>query len=166
MAKPQAIRVPSDDCLVEVAGEQFAVHEGEWVEVLPIMKARDMQALNALGSVGDRMAVAQGDPTEALQISEILDSAFADVAELLAERVRAWSWTDMDGVPLPQPKGDPEVITQLTTDEMFYLVGLVRGDGLAQRKKDLSAWQTTSSDSAPVPIQSASDSVLSRMPAI
>lgn len=166
MAKPQPIRVPADDCLVTVGDEQYAVHEGEWVEVLPVLKARDMQALNALSTVGDRMAVAQGDANESVQVAEILDGAFADVAALLADRVRAWNWTDMDGMPLPQPYGRVDVITSLTTDEMFYLVTLVRGDGIAQRKKDSAVWQTTYSDSAPAPIPNGSASVHSLTPAI
>ena len=129
--KPMSRRIPSDDCLFTLDGESYAIHAGEWVDVFPVLTIADTQALTSLQAIGDQLAIAEGDSSALLSV---MGTHFDTICAMLARRILAWNWTDMSGVPMPQPKGAPQVIADLSLDEMTYLIALVRGDAPADRK--------------------------------
>lgn len=55
--------------------------------------------------------------------------------ELAAECVFAWNWVDDDGKPLPQPAGNPDILTQLTMAE-FKFLGEAMNKSMSIEKKD------------------------------
>ncbi len=131
MAKIPSKRVPSDDCLVRVGrkiegekieeeGIAYNVHEGEWIEVIPVGSLRQYFALS-------RLATAGGD-------AQKLEASLDEICEQVAERVTGWNWTDMGGNPLPQPYKSPDAIKALTEDELLYLITAVQGETPGQRK--------------------------------
>ena len=48
-------------------------------------------------------------------------------ASIIAEHVVEWNWVDNDGEPLPQPKDDPSVVDELTSDEYKRLSEIILG---------------------------------------
>ena len=124
-------RVPSDDCLLypnktytagenggprtlEGRGEGVVVHEGEWIEIVPMA-----QMLQYLG-------LEQED-----------NESFLLVCEGMSKRLVRWKWTDMVGEPYPQPFRNPAALRALEDDELTYLIGLFRsGEAESQVKKD------------------------------
>lgn len=91
-------RVPSE----EVQGE------GTWVEVLSL-KYGESKALQR------EVAAATSDAEKAL-ISE----------RLIQRHILAWNWTDDEGTPLLPPKQKPEVVDELTADEMVFLANCLK----------------------------------------
>ena len=88
-------RVPSDDCLVYVGrviegdkitnqGKGYAVHEGEWVETLPVATVAEAIAISRMLNVTIK---------QVNKIAEGLDQ----ICEGLAKRIIGWNWTDNDG---------------------------------------------------------------------
>lgn len=141
MGKIPGKRVPSDDCVVHVGqvirdgkiaeqGQPYPVHEGEWVEVLPIATVREAMAVAALqGFAGKKpdemMNGAMGSAA----------SALSGLCEALSERILAWNWTDNTGEPLPSPYHKPDVIKGLSNDEVAWLVATAySGESPGQRK--------------------------------
>ncbi len=124
-------RVPSDDCLLypnktyEVGedgaprelkdrGEGVVVHEGEWVEIVPMASM-----LQYLGL--------EEDSNEALDL----------VCEGMSKRLVRWNWTDIVGDEYPQPFRNPAALRALEDDELSYLILLFRsGETEAQAKND------------------------------
>jgi hypothetical protein len=111
-------RIPSDECVVRVGavyendqlvhpGEPYPVHEGEWVEILPIMTVMEVMALTRL--------------RKGVESDTDFDQAFGDLCKELSLRVVKWNWTDMMNEPMPQPFQRPDVIARLTTDELLWL---------------------------------------------
>jgi hypothetical protein len=41
--------------------------------------------------------------------------------DLLSRQVVGWNWANADGVPFALPKDDPEVLDELTEDELVFL---------------------------------------------
>jgi hypothetical protein len=135
MAKPTAITVPSDDCVVTIGGKPYNVHEGETVTLVETAPTiRDQQALLAFHMLGPKVAAAEGDPEELQAILPLLDRALEDVCAMLAERVVDWTWTNDRGRPLPKPDGTGEPFKALRDDEVMYLIEVVKGESPAARK--------------------------------
>lgn len=137
--KVPVIRVPSDDCMVNVGrvvedgtikeeGAGYAVHKGEYVEVMPVMSMRESLVLARLSRT-----VVDGELD-----ADMLDAALTALCVELARRVRAWDWTDNDGVALTQPHNDPDVIEALSTDEVLWLVTAAQGETQEARKNGSS----------------------------
>lgn len=124
MAKPQPIRIPSDDCVITVRGRDYRVHEGEWVDIIPITTVADARAYTILQQLQGDLEAAAGDEEAQAEITRIGSEQMAVLTASLAQRIVAWSWTDMHSNPLPQPAGNPEMLMSLSTAELFYLVGL------------------------------------------
>lgn len=57
----------------------------------------------------------QENPTEVLSMLDRF-------GEILSQLLVAWNWTDGEGDPLPQPKKNPDVIGELTIDELMWLM--------------------------------------------
>jgi len=116
------VRIPSDGCTVSLGrtlkdgkidnpGIPHKVHLGEHIEVLPTLAMSEYIALARVRQCG--IGGATVDEMEANLNRLCLE---------LSKRVIAWDWTDMMGQPYPQPYGHPEVLAQLTTDELVYLM--------------------------------------------
>lgn len=124
-------RLASDDCLVHVgrkiadgkiinAGTPYAVHLGEWIEVMPV------------ASIGQLLALVQlqaemNDPARAVH-------AFEELCRQVANKILAWNWTGLDDMPLAQPHNNVEVIKSLSDDELAWLVRAIGGETPGERK--------------------------------
>ncbi len=129
MAKIPARRVSSDDCAVHVGrkiegkkitdpGIEYKVHEGEWVDVIPMAAVRQYLAIRDLQSGKEAQ----------------MEGGLDKLCIQLAERVTAWNWKDNEGAALPQPYHNPAVLQQLTEDELLWLFTAVLGETLGERK--------------------------------
>ncbi len=150
MAKPQPVRVPSDDCVVTVKGTSYHVHEGEWVELLPGLSVGDYESFHAFAGVQVQMAAVKGEADEGLKTIGILADTFGKAVPLVKSRLVAWNWTDMRGEPLPQPHAEPSPLWRLDEAEIAYLIQVITGTNEAAEKNASSPSETTSSDTAPL----------------
>tara|TARA_Y100000310_G_scaffold317685_1_gene370839 strand:+ start:16601 stop:17035 length:435 start_codon:yes stop_codon:yes gene_type:complete len=123
--------VESDDCVVaigrKVSGDRIVdegaahhVHEGEWVDIIPVGAMTQYIAL-------DKLRRALTNPNQ-----DGLANSMESLCRSIASRVMAWNWTDMKGMPLPPPTS--EVIQELAEDEIIYLVNAIQGETVAERK--------------------------------
>lgn len=139
-------RIASDDCIVHVGrqidleskqitneGTSYAVHEGEWIEVLPIGSIRKYLALMQLSQ-----SVQDQDPAT-------LESALDRLCHEVAERVLDWNWTGMDGQLLPKPYRNTEVMRGLCEDELIWLAMATQGESVGEKKSDMTPSQGISS---------------------
>ena len=148
MGKPASVRVPSDDFVVEIGGEPFHTHEGEWVEVLPQVLVHDMQQLLRLSRLQAEIDALGGEDGGGAVLA-LLDATYADICQTLAARIVDWSWTDDAGRLLPKPDGTPEPFQRLAPPELEYLVLVLQRDHPAARGKGSNGSPTTSSATAP-----------------
>lgn len=136
--KVKTLRILSDDCVVYIGrkivggevseqGEPNYPHKGEWLEVLPI------ESIEGYLAVGSIAAIANEEIPDNEKILA-MDKAVERLGLELARRVVAWNWTDWMGIPLPEPYGNPDLFRSLSTDELMYLQGAVRGETPGERK--------------------------------
>lgn len=156
-------------------GEWYAVHEGEWVEMLPrrtFAEIREFQRFRKLSADLDALRPAPGDDsTEAMQaliaMRDTQSAAFLELCEYLAARVVRWTWTGPLGAPLvpwndeyedPETHerkacaritGDVRAIERLDAGEIYYLLDVKQGEPPAEKKDFLADSATTSSASTP-----------------
>lgn len=134
MAKPKGITIPSDDCLVTVGGEKYAVHEGETVTLVPGLNVEAMAAIRKLTSFQPQVDAAEGEDNEGARVFEIAESAMVSICRALAPRILGWTWTDLTGRPLPQPDGTPDRLMALESEELAWLIAACKGETPAARK--------------------------------
>lgn len=48
--------------------------------------------------------------------------------DMIQRHLVEWNWVDDGDVPLPQPKTNPEVVDELSTDEVTFLANLLTGE--------------------------------------
>jgi hypothetical protein len=169
-------RIPSDDFEMKSPedGEWYAVHAGEWVEMLPrrtFAEIKEYQRFSQLSADLVALQPAEGDLTpEAVtsrtEMRAVQQAAFTELCEFLADRVVRWTWTgptgrplvpwndeyqDAEGQTLPCARldGDPKVIERLDAAEIYYLLNVEQGETPADRKNGSAASPTTTSDSLP-----------------
>ena len=162
MAKPALRRVASDDCVITIDGEACSLHEGEWVEVRSGMTVEAIGSIHSLAAMAPKLAELEGEDGEAARRWAIMHDSFGEAIQLLSSRLVAWTWTDDDGEPLPQPRRNPDALRSLRLEEIYYLVAVVRGESPAEKKGDTAPSPITSSDSGPQPIPMTSSSARSR----
>lgn len=120
-------KIESDDCVVYVGrvvedgeikeeGEAYHVHEGEWVELLPVRSLAELITLSDMVT----------NSAESLRT----------LCQELSQRVISWTWTGMDNVPLAQPYGNPAVIEKLTDDEVLWLLDAAKGKETSAARKN------------------------------
>jgi hypothetical protein len=124
VSKPAPQRIPSDDCALEIGGETFHPHEGEWVELLPVRLVGDAKLLVKIIAVAGDLEALQGDSAG---ITARMAEHFDEGVAFVRPRLVAWNWTDLRGVPLAQPREDPGVLHQLAAEELWYLVAVIQG---------------------------------------
>jgi len=132
--KIPATKVLSDECFISTgqviedgeiidAGTPYYVHQGEWVEVMPVLTVKEVMQLSRLQN-GSNNPEALGDNLTALCVE-------------LSHRLVAWNWTDLMGEPMEQPFNRPDVLEGLSSDELMWLVSATSGSETADaRKKD------------------------------
>ena len=133
-------RCPSDTCRVFIGEAAYAVHEGEWVDIIPALSIEEVILLSSMEGV------AQSPDPQAAQ------RAFEGFCQHLSRRLVAWNWTDLVGQPLPPPFGAPEVLARLTADELLWLVQASRHqEEDRERKNGSGPSPSTFSAAAPSP---------------
>ena len=126
-------RVPSDDCVVHIGrvieddkivsnGTPYNIHEGEWVDVIPVLTMRQYIEVNKLAT-----ALPEANPKD-------LEAALNKICHDVANRLVAWNWTGMKKEKLPPPS--EEVLRDLTEEELLYLVTVCQGESPGERKND------------------------------
>ena len=130
--KIPAIKIPSDQCAINVGqvivdgevtdpGTAYYVHEGETVEMMPVLTVREVMQLSKL----------QLAATDTGSLGESLN----ELCQELSHRIIAWDWTDLSGEPLEQPFKRPDVLVGLSSDELLWLVNAASGQETAEDRK-------------------------------
>ena len=135
-------KVLSDACAINVGqvvedgeitspGTPYYVHEGEWVEVMPVMTVREVMNLSRL----------QNNSGE----GSTLGQSLTDLCQELSRRVIKWNWTNLMGEKMEQPYNRPDVLEGLSSEELLWLVNASGGgEDAEERKKDLETLEDTS----------------------
>lgn len=147
MAKPPTRQVPSDDCVIEVDGKEYKVHEGEWVRVLSSFAVGSLKLMQRVNELKSQMDALEDD--EATQKIIVMGDTVDELINVLQSRVVEWTWTDDLETPLPQPLNNPDAFRPLRLVELFYLALVVRGDSPAEQGNGSAPSQTTSSATRP-----------------
>ena len=133
--KIPAVKVLSDECSINVGqvvedgeitdpGIPHFVHKGEWVEVLPVLSVKEVMNIARL----------QSSATD----SSKLDENLTNICKELCRRVVSWNWTNLMGEPMEQPYNRPDVLEELTSEELMWLMTAAgAGEPADARKKDL-----------------------------
>ena len=140
--KIPTIKVNSDECALNIGqviedgeivepGTPHYIHEGEWVEVLPMMTVREVMQISKLQN-------ASGDSVN-------LGDNLSGLCKELSQRVIAWNWTDIMGEPLEQPYKRPDILEGLASEELMWLMSATgQQESADERKKDLEKSGNTS----------------------
>ena len=150
--KIAGVLYPSDDCaimlgrtidagVITAPGEANYVHVGETVTMIP---AASMREVIAIGQMARGSVELQSDELDASKVADLSGDASDKLCEALAKRITAWTWTDNFHRPLPQPFGNPEVLQDLTSDEIFYLIRVAQGEPESERKNGSRPSEATS----------------------
>lgn len=121
--KIPTISIPSDDCVVHTGqiiedgedgkpvivyeGNPYYLHKGEHVECSPVTSVGEYIAISRLTGV---------DGTEGM------GERLWDVCVALAQTILGWNWTDNASQPLEQPFQNPKVFTNLSNEELLWLL--------------------------------------------
>ena len=138
--KIPAKKILSDECSINIGrvieneeivdeGQDYFIHKGEWVEIVPVMSVKEVLQLSRLQNTVD------GQFGNSLQ----------ELCVQLSKRILAWNWTDLSGEPLPQPFNHPEILEDLSSDELLWLVNATGvSESADDRKKDSGQLELTS----------------------
>ena len=145
--KIPTVKVPSDECAINIgqviedgevgeAGTPHYVHIGEWVEIMPVMAVKEVRQLSRLQRGSD-------DPSG-------LGESLSQLCKELSKRIISWNWTDLVGEVMAQPYNRPDVLEELSSDELLWLVNASGvQEGADARKKDSGSLANTSLVTAP-----------------
>lgn len=149
MRKPEAVEIPSDDCVLTIGGVTFAPHEGEAVWVRPGMTVGELRLLREIQGLQVKIAALADEDEDGVRRIAAMDDAFGSAVAFLRDRLVRWTWTDDAGAPYAQPRDDPAILERLRIEEIFYLVGAVNGANPGQQKNVSRPSQIMSWDTAP-----------------
>ena len=152
--KIPATKVPSDECFISIGqviedgeivdpGKPHYVHQGEWVEILPVMTVKEVMQISKLQNAGE----------DGFRLGENLTALCGE----LARRVIRWNWTGLMGEKLEQPYGRPDVLEQLSSEELMWLMTATgTQESPDERKKGSAQSEPTSlaEASSQAPLQS------------
>lgn len=113
-------RVPSDECTVAVDGQTYHPHRDQWVELYAIQAVGEQLAASAMAQHGAAINAATTDE-DRTAAAAAADASFDELCSYLADRIVAWTWTDLRGRPLPDP-GSPATYRRLQSDEITWLM--------------------------------------------
>lgn len=91
--------------------------KSSWVTIASMVVADQRKALKELAKI---------EASEATG-TDLTIANFEAGVRMMKTHVREWNWVDDDGNPLSLPKDDPEVLEQLTDDEVAFLTKCIRG---------------------------------------
>ena len=141
--KIPASRIKSDECAINIgqvvedgevinAGVPHYIHQGEWVDILPVMTVKEVVNLSRLQVSGS--------------VPGVLGQNFTELCRELSRRIIGWNWTDLMGNDLEQPYDRPDVLEQLSSDELLWLVSATTNqESPNERKKGSRQSANTSS---------------------
>jgi hypothetical protein len=122
-------RIESDECVIYTGrvidvdtreiteqGTPHYVHVGEWVELIPCQSLKELIALQ--------------------DIQDNASGSLKTLCDELSKRVTDWNWTGIDGEALPQPYKAPDVLEGLITDELMWLLSVVKGGETSDTRKN------------------------------
>jgi len=153
--KIPAVKVKSDECSISIGqviedgeitnpGTPYFVHQGEWVEILPVITVAEVMNISRLQNAASDTAS--------------LDQNLSDLCKELAKRIIAWNWTDLMGEPMEQPFNRPDVLERLASEELMWLMTASSSQESAdERKKDSKKSADTSLEMALNPTMSPSE---------
>ena len=145
--KIPAVRVASDDCNINIGqvmedgeitvpGTPYHVHVGEWVEVMPVIAVKEVMQLSRLQRGGTENGA--------------LGESLGQLCQELSKRLLAWNWTDLTGEKMEQPYNRPDILENLSADELLWLVNASGvQEGTDTRKKGSNNLANTSLVTAP-----------------
>ena len=145
--KIPTVKVPSDECAISIGqviedgeivepGTPHYVHIGEWVEIMPVMAVKEVMQLSRLQRGND-------DPNG-------LGDSLSQLCQELCKRIISWNWTDLVGEVMAQPYNRPDVLEELSSDELLWLVNASGvQEGADARKKGSNNLANTSLVTAP-----------------
>jgi hypothetical protein len=123
-------RVASDDLVVDIDGEEYHIHKGEYVVFTRKISMADYRLFLRMQGLRGR-----ADDPDDYEASAELDELFGQVCERRAAVVLEWTWHGPDGKPYPEPTAG--VIEDLMNEEFWWL--LANYTGPAEVPKNLSA---------------------------
>ena len=153
--KIPTVKVKSDECSISLGqviedgeitnpGTPYFIHQGEWVEILPVITVAEVMNIS-------RLQNAASDTTS-------LDQNLSDLCKELSKRVIAWNWTDLMGEKMEQPYNRPDVLERLASEELMWLMTASSSQESAdERKKDSKKSADTSLEMALNPTMSPSE---------
>lgn len=126
--RPEPRRISLDRMPSIVEGEVRYYHEGEWLEVTPLVTTRttritlELMAREFGPKFDDRkITEAEDDEERVSGIKELLGIRQANVV-MLSQLVVRWNVTRvMDGKALPDPADNPEAFDDLASEEVQFL---------------------------------------------
>ena len=142
--KIPATKVMSDECSINIGqvvedgeitnpGTPYFVHQGEWVEILPVITVAEVMNIS-------RLQNAASDTVG-------LDQNLSSLCKELSKRIIAWNWTDLMGEKMEQPYNRPDVLERLASEELMWLMSAASSQESAdERKKDSKSSANTSSE--------------------
>ena len=145
--KIPAIRVASDGCAITIGrvtedgeitvpGAEHYVHIGEWIEVMPVLAVKEVMQLSRLQQGGAENGV--------------LGESLGQLCQELSKRLLAWNWTDLTGAGMEQPYNRPDVLENLSADELLWLINATSDQETPDaRKKGFDPLENISSVTAP-----------------
>ena len=137
----------SDECSISIGqviedgevkdpGVAHFIHTGEYVEILPVMSVKEVMHISRLqNSIND---TAQ------------LDTNLTNLCKELSKRIVSWDWTNMMGEPMEQPYNRPEVLEDLSSEELMWLMSAAaQQESPDERKKGSKSSVNISSETEP-----------------
>ena len=147
--------VMSDECAISIGqviedgeitnpGTPYYVHEGECVELLPVITVSEVMQISRLQNAGADTAG--------------LGESLAELCKELSKRIISWDWTNLMGEPMEQPYNRPDVLEALTSEELMWLMSAAgAGEPADARKKDSEKSETISLEMDSSPASSPSE---------
>ena len=127
-------KIDSSDCVVHFGqhiqdgkvvdkGEPFAIHENEWVKIIPVTTMGESLALMNITAI---------DTETGANAQE----SFGVLCDSLSKRVVDWNWTGIDGELMPKPYKNPKVFKDLQNEELIWLVSATVGETPSEQKNE------------------------------
>lgn len=107
---------------------------GAWVEVVAVkvdeirkLRARSQESAKAREAY--ELAVEERKAGKDVELPDVPDfDEFEEGMNTLKSHIRSWNFVDDDGKPLPQPRENPDVVYELTSDEAKFITELLIGE--------------------------------------
>ena len=91
------------------------------------VKRFDSTRVQGEGSFVEVLSMTVGEQRTARKVAADKGDMFELGIKIMKEHVVSWNWVDDDGKPFAQPKDQPNVVLELTDDEVSFLTDCIRG---------------------------------------